>query len=268
MAPVQSRWSRRWSAWRWLVSMPDSRCGGQTLEPRVGLSSSRPGFLSGGLSRADPCGVSFVVLGPHGRQFKRVFDQTQKELRDKFGMEMVELPMREKITISQRRGATSLCRAGNETLTGMTRYSCAKNRQILNNVQSVRLDLDSAGAVPNHRRYHRAASSAHLPERSNVRGAVHLHRLGHLSVWRKHRRGKAGTILETDQRRALYAHRQDGQTAAEALQRRLPGQGQGLERRRGGCGLHGRAKRKSGDWARWSGRPGEVRLWRRRRRGP
>ncbi|KAI9794537.1 MAG: hypothetical protein M1816_004424 [Peltula sp. TS41687] len=45
------------------------------------------------------------VLGQYGRQFKYVFARAQIELREKFGMEMVELPMREKITISQRRAA-------------------------------------------------------------------------------------------------------------------------------------------------------------------
>lgn len=46
-----------------------------------------------------------VVLGTHGgRQFKAVFEEAQKELRDKFGMEMTELPVKEKVTISQRRG--------------------------------------------------------------------------------------------------------------------------------------------------------------------
>ncbi|KAI9858074.1 MAG: hypothetical protein M1813_007886 [Trichoglossum hirsutum] len=43
--------------------------------------------------------------GPHGRWFKQVFEEAQKQLRGKFGMEMTELPMREKVTISQRRAA-------------------------------------------------------------------------------------------------------------------------------------------------------------------
>ena len=44
------------------------------------------------------------VLGQNSRQFKRVFGDAQKELQTVFGMEMVELPVREKVTISQRRG--------------------------------------------------------------------------------------------------------------------------------------------------------------------
>lgn len=36
--------------------------------------------------------------------FKEVFEQAQKELRHIFGMELVELPMREKTKLSQRRG--------------------------------------------------------------------------------------------------------------------------------------------------------------------
>ncbi|KAK2738435.1 hypothetical protein FQN55_000562 [Onygenales sp. PD_40] len=46
------------------------------------------------------------VLGDHGaRQFKAVFDGAQRELREKFGMRMVEQPLKEKVTISQRRAA-------------------------------------------------------------------------------------------------------------------------------------------------------------------
>ncbi|PGH18082.1 hypothetical protein AJ79_00709 [Helicocarpus griseus UAMH5409] len=46
------------------------------------------------------------VLGEPGRRmFRVVFDEAQMQLREKFGMQMVEQPLREKITISQRRAA-------------------------------------------------------------------------------------------------------------------------------------------------------------------
>ena len=45
-----------------------------------------------------------LVLGPHARRFKEIFQLAQQELREVFGMTMVELPLREKVTISQRRG--------------------------------------------------------------------------------------------------------------------------------------------------------------------
>lgn len=49
--------------------------------------------------------ISVKVLGEQGsRQFKTVFETAQQHLRSKFGMEMVELPAREKVTILQRRG--------------------------------------------------------------------------------------------------------------------------------------------------------------------
>lgn len=49
--------------------------------------------------------ISAKVLGEQGsRQFKTVFDQAQRVLRSRFGMQMVELPGKEKVTISQRRG--------------------------------------------------------------------------------------------------------------------------------------------------------------------
>lgn len=53
------------------------------------------------IRRAD---ISEKVLGSQGRQFKKVFEQAQQELRSVFGMEMVELPAREKVTLQQRRG--------------------------------------------------------------------------------------------------------------------------------------------------------------------
>jgi len=49
--------------------------------------------------------ISTKVLGETGaRQFKVVYERAQRELRTTFGMQMEELPSREKFTISQRRG--------------------------------------------------------------------------------------------------------------------------------------------------------------------
>lgn len=61
--------------------------------------------------------ISAKVLGEQGtRQFKTVFETAQKLLRSKFGMEMVELPAREKVTIGQRRGELSESAPSNDTL--------------------------------------------------------------------------------------------------------------------------------------------------------
>ncbi|CAG8310826.1 unnamed protein product [Penicillium salamii] len=50
--------------------------------------------------------ISAKVLGEQGTgEFKLVFEQAQRELRSKFGMEMTELPAREKATVAQRRAA-------------------------------------------------------------------------------------------------------------------------------------------------------------------
>lgn len=49
--------------------------------------------------------ISVKVLGETGsRQFKVVFEAAQRELRTIFGMQMEELPSKEKYSISQRRG--------------------------------------------------------------------------------------------------------------------------------------------------------------------
>ncbi|KAI5284208.1 hypothetical protein KEM54_001522 [Ascosphaera aggregata] len=52
-----------------------------------------------------------------GRSFKAVFAKVQKVLEDVFGMRMVELPAREKITISQRRAAQKVERTSASTKT-------------------------------------------------------------------------------------------------------------------------------------------------------
>ncbi|KAF1816576.1 MAGE-domain-containing protein, partial [Eremomyces bilateralis CBS 781.70] len=49
--------------------------------------------------------ISAKVLGNHPRQFKTVFEEAQGTLRDVFGMEMSELPVREKITLQEKRAA-------------------------------------------------------------------------------------------------------------------------------------------------------------------
>ncbi|KXT14700.1 hypothetical protein AC579_6375 [Pseudocercospora musae] len=49
--------------------------------------------------------VGEKVLGANNRMFKRVFDQAQMHLNGVFGMEMVELPSRERLTVQQRRAA-------------------------------------------------------------------------------------------------------------------------------------------------------------------
>ena len=46
------------------------------------------------------------VMAPNsGRQFKHVFSEAQNQLRSVFGMEMTELPQKDKVTISQKRTA-------------------------------------------------------------------------------------------------------------------------------------------------------------------
>ncbi|EME88116.1 uncharacterized protein MYCFIDRAFT_100179, partial [Pseudocercospora fijiensis CIRAD86] len=49
--------------------------------------------------------VGEKVLGANNRMFKKVFDQAQMHLNAVFGMEMVELPSRERLTVQQRRAA-------------------------------------------------------------------------------------------------------------------------------------------------------------------
>lgn len=48
-------------------------------------------------------GIKEKVLGDQGRAFRRVFDGAQNTLRLVFGMEMVELPVRDKLTKEEKR---------------------------------------------------------------------------------------------------------------------------------------------------------------------
>jgi hypothetical protein len=45
-----------------------------------------------------------VVLGSHTRVFKDVFNRANAELMDVFGMQLVELPKAERVTMRQKRG--------------------------------------------------------------------------------------------------------------------------------------------------------------------
>ncbi len=62
------------------------------------------------------------VIGKQRGSFKRVFESAQIQLRTKFGMEMVELPVREKTTMKEKRGL-SLSRYSVDEL---IRSSCAE----------------------------------------------------------------------------------------------------------------------------------------------
>ncbi|KAJ4386676.1 hypothetical protein N0V93_009574 [Gnomoniopsis smithogilvyi] len=50
-------------------------------------------------------GIKEKVLGDQGRAFRRVFDGAQQTLRLVFGMEMVELPVKDKLTKEEKRKA-------------------------------------------------------------------------------------------------------------------------------------------------------------------
>ncbi|KAF4124553.1 MAGE family, partial [Geosmithia morbida] len=51
-------------------------------------------------------GIREKVLGSHGRSFRRVFTLAQKQLRLVWGMELRELPAREKVTLHEKRKGT------------------------------------------------------------------------------------------------------------------------------------------------------------------
>jgi hypothetical protein len=56
-----------------------------------------------------------IFNGSNSRSFKRVFEDTQEILRDTFGMQLVELPTREKTSLKDRRAATTQTKASAPT---------------------------------------------------------------------------------------------------------------------------------------------------------
>jgi hypothetical protein len=51
--------------------------------------------------------INQKILGTNTRAFKEIFASAQNQLRDTFGMEMEELPNREKVTVRQKRAAAA-----------------------------------------------------------------------------------------------------------------------------------------------------------------
>ncbi|KAF2834494.1 MAGE-domain-containing protein, partial [Patellaria atrata CBS 101060] len=60
------------------------------------------------IRRAD---ISAKVLGPNSRQFKTVFKEANLQLQTVFGMQLTELPLKEKVTAQQRRAAQKVEKA-------------------------------------------------------------------------------------------------------------------------------------------------------------
>jgi melanoma-associated antigen len=51
-----------------------------------------------------------IVLGAHARSFRRVFDAAQEQLQRVFGMEMAELPVRERRTLKDKQSKSEVAR--------------------------------------------------------------------------------------------------------------------------------------------------------------
>ncbi len=49
-----------------------------------------------------------LVLGSHSRLFRDVFNRANSQLQQVFGMQMIELPKADRVTMRQKRGMSSL----------------------------------------------------------------------------------------------------------------------------------------------------------------
>ncbi|KAF4552184.1 MAGE-like protein [Elsinoe fawcettii] len=63
------------------------------------------------LRRSD---INAKVLGAHSRQFKVIFAAAQQQLKEIFGMEMAELPLRDKVTAKDRQAAAMTAMAAEQ----------------------------------------------------------------------------------------------------------------------------------------------------------
>ncbi|KAI0838104.1 MAGE-domain-containing protein [Hypoxylon sp. FL0890] len=66
-------------------------------------------------------GIRDKVLGSHPRSFKRVFEGAQAQLQKVFGMEMVELPVKEKRTLKEKQKANAR-KAASQSATSSRQY--------------------------------------------------------------------------------------------------------------------------------------------------
>ncbi|KAI0130105.1 MAGE family-domain-containing protein [Xylariales sp. AK1849] len=66
-------------------------------------------------------GIRDKVLGNNARSFKRVFDASQMQLRQVFGMEMSELPVKEKRTLKEKQKANATQRKAGSQSTASSR---------------------------------------------------------------------------------------------------------------------------------------------------
>jgi DNA-binding PadR family transcriptional regulator len=89
--------------------------------------------------------ITTKVLGANNRQFKAVFAEAQIQLRGTFGMEMTELPQKEKVTLAQRRAAQKSQTSKGSTNWILTSVLPERFRQpeILPPSQAPTLDLES-----------------------------------------------------------------------------------------------------------------------------
>jgi len=131
-----------------------------------------------------------TVLGPQGREFKKVFDGAQENLRAIFGMEMIELPTKDRkiLTMEQKRkGGFSLvavCSAASATNTLAVSCSRQITKPKRGRLQRIRPRLCASGEFPNGRHPHALQSA--IPRRgSRLRCALYFHHIHHRNQRRR-----------------------------------------------------------------------------------
>lgn len=122
----------------------------------------------------------FSVLGNQGRSFKRVFDLAQKQLREVWGMELRELPVREKMTLHEKRQGKANFGTSRVSLT-----VCSNEEPVTAQGKLERLHphIDITRSLPN-RGDPPTVQDPKRRRRSHVFGLLYACHLNHLAQWR------------------------------------------------------------------------------------
>jgi hypothetical protein len=134
--------------------------------------------------------------------FKRVFELAQAQLKTVFGMEMVELPGRDKFTLKERRGECAL----SVTMIMSKPRSCTKGQRNLENIHFLDPHQYPLLRLPHTCHTSTSAHQFNL-RRSSLYCTVHCHRRRHpTKPYKLDPRPQAHSLFEPHERRRKYAY--------------------------------------------------------------
>lgn len=141
---------------------------------------------------------------------------------------MVELPVKEKVTVTQRRGMPITL---SSTITPLTISSRTTKRQTRHNIQVLGPNVNPPLHLPLQPPHPPPLKSTHLCHRINIHSSLHIPHIPNLSLRRHPPRSQTRPVSQTRKRRPIHPPRQDGKAARPDGQGRLPRKRQRYKRR-------------------------------------